>query len=105
GRSRWLRAAHRPGGLAPEFVRGDCYNPSRQETHPVRLLLSCVLFLSTCLALYAAPSPETQKVLWQKLESSIQQIDQHLDGVMGTAIEDLTSGDHFFLHEDKVFAQ
>ena len=46
-----------------------------------------------------------QKVLWQKLESSIQEVDQHLDGVMGVAIEDLTTGDHYFLHEDEVFAQ
>jgi beta-lactamase class A len=46
-----------------------------------------------------------QRVLWQKLESSVQEIDQHLDGVMGVAIEDLTSGDHYFLHEDEVFAQ
>jgi beta-lactamase class A len=45
------------------------------------------------------------KVLWQKLESTIQGIDEHLDGVMGVAIEDLTSGDHYFLHEDEVFAQ
>ena len=46
-----------------------------------------------------------QKVLWQKLESSIHEVDQHLDGVMGVAIEDLTTGDHHFLHEDEVFAQ
>jgi beta-lactamase class A len=71
----------------------------------VKLSLVCVLFLSTCLAQTAAPSPGKQKVLWQKLESSIQQIDQHLDGVMGIAIEDLTTGDHFLLHEDEVFAQ
>jgi len=73
----------------------------------VKPLLCCVLFLSTCLAQTAAPSPSSgkQKVLWQKLESSIQDVDQHLDGVMGVAIEDLTTGDHFFLHEDEVFAQ
>jgi len=45
------------------------------------------------------------KALWQKLESSIEQIDRHLDGVMGVAIEDLATGDHYFLHEDEVFAQ
>jgi beta-lactamase class A len=46
-----------------------------------------------------------QKVLWQKLEASIHDVDQRLDGVMGVAIEDLTSGEHLFLHEDEVFAQ
>jgi beta-lactamase class A len=44
-------------------------------------------------------------VLWQKLGASIQEVDRHLDGVMGVAIEDLSTGDHFFLHEDEVFAQ
>jgi beta-lactamase class A len=71
----------------------------------VKHLFCFLLFLATCLAQTAAPSPGKQKVLWQKLESSIQEVDQHLDGVMGVAIEDLTTGDHFLLHEDEVFAQ
>jgi beta-lactamase class A len=64
-----------------------------------------LLFVPTCLAQSSAPSSGKQKVLWQKLEGEIQLVDQHLDGVMGVAIEDLTTGDHFFLHEDEVFAQ
>jgi beta-lactamase class A len=76
----------------------------RQEIHPVKRFFFCVLFLSTCLA-QTAPSSGKQNALWQKLESSIQEVDQHLDGVMGVAVEDLTTGDHFFLHEDEVFAQ
>ena len=71
----------------------------------MKSFLCCVLLLSTCLAQNAAPSSAKTKVLWQKLESSIQQVDQHLDGVMGVAIEDLTTSDHYFLHEDEVFAQ
>ncbi len=71
----------------------------------MKTLLACVLFLYTCLAQTAAPSPGKQKILWQKLEASIQEVDQHLDGVMGVAIEDLATGDHYFLHEDEVFAQ
>ncbi|HWY22390.1 MAG TPA: serine hydrolase [Candidatus Acidoferrum sp.] len=51
------------------------------------------------------PSTEKQKALWQKLESAIHDVDQHLDGVMGVAIEDLKTGDQFFLHENEVFAQ
>jgi len=46
-----------------------------------------------------------QQVLWQKLESSIREVDQNLDGVMGVAIEDLTTGQKFFLREDEVFPQ
>ena len=65
----------------------------------------CVIFIATCLAQNAAPSAGKQTVLWQKLGSQIQDVDAHLDGVMGVAIEDLTTGDHFFLHEDEVFAQ
>ena len=71
----------------------------------MKAILCCALFLSTCLAQSAAPSAGKQEVLWQKLESSIQDVDQHLDGVMGLAIEDLNTGDHYFLHEDEVFAQ
>ena len=61
------------------------------------------LFLATCLG-QSTPSGK-QKVLWQKLEAKIEQIDGSLDGVMGIAIEDLTSGEHYFLREDEVFAQ
>ena len=90
----------------PSAVRTSCcYNPCRQEPPSVKLLFCCLLFLTTCIAQSAAPSSGKQKVLWQKLESDVRQIDQHLDGVMGVAIEDLTSGDHFFLREDEVFAQ
>jgi len=69
-----------------------------------------VFLLTTALAQAQSatrftPSPEKQKVLWQKLESSIHDVDQHLDGVMGVAIEDLKTGDQFFLHENEVFAQ
>ncbi len=71
----------------------------------MKLFLCCVVFVTTCFAQTAAPSSGKHKALWQKLESSIQDVDQHLDGVMGVAIEDLTTGDHFFLHEDEVFAQ
>jgi len=49
----------------------------------------------------------TQKpqVLWAKLESQIREVDQSLDGVMGVAIEDLTTGEKFLLREDEVFPQ
>jgi len=70
----------------------------------MRALVFCALFLSTSFGQTAAPSAKG-KILWQKLEASIQQVDLHLDGVMAVAIEDLTTGDHYFLHEDEVFAQ
>jgi beta-lactamase class A len=71
-----------------------------------------VLFLATLSVaqapnnlLGAAPLLEKKKVLWQKLESAIHDVDQHLDGVMGVAIEDLKTGDQFLLRENEVFAQ
>jgi beta-lactamase class A len=70
----------------------------------MRSIFSILLLLSAGLA-QTAPSPGKTKVLWQKLAANIQQVDQHLDGVMGVAIEDLTTGEHYFLHEDEVFAQ
>jgi beta-lactamase class A len=56
----------------------------------------------------SAPHPaanQKEKALWQKLGTSIHSIDDQLDGVMGVAIEDLSTGDQFLLHEDEVFAQ
>ena len=53
------------------------------------------------------PQPATSKqhALWQKLKSTIQAIDSDLDGVLGIAIEDLTTGEKFFLREDEMFPQ
>ncbi len=71
----------------------------------MKFLFVPLLLLATCVAQTAATSAGKQKILWQKLEANIVDIDQHLDGVMGVAIEDLTNGDHYFLHEDEVVAQ
>jgi beta-lactamase class A len=71
----------------------------------VKSFLCCAVLLSACFAQSPAPFTGKTKALWQKLETVIEQVDQHLDGVMGVAIEDLNTGDHFFLHEDEVFAQ
>jgi len=76
----------------------------------LKQLLCAVIFFASSFAQTASnpantPSAEKSKVLWQKLESTIHDVDQHLDGVMGVAIEDLKTGDQFFLHENEVFAQ
>lgn len=71
----------------------------------MRGLFIALILISSCAAQSTAPSSVKTDVLWQKLETSIQQIDQHLDGVMGVAIEDLADGHHYFLHGDEVFAQ
>jgi beta-lactamase class A len=66
-------------------------------------ILCVFLLIATCFA-QSSPSAK-QKILWQKLQSKIEQVDQTLDGAMGVAIEDLTTGDHYLLREDEVFAQ
>src|SRR3954466_12957065 len=48
---------------------------------------------------------DKEVVLWHKLEAEIHEIDAHLDGVMGVAIEDLTTGHTFFLNPDEVLPQ
>lgn len=76
----------------------------------MKYCLCCVLLVIACFGQASNPTANVplngkQKVLWQKLESSIDEVDRHLDGVMGLAIEDLNSGNHIFLREDEVFAQ
>jgi beta-lactamase class A len=51
------------------------------------------------------PTREKQQVLWSKLQDKISDIDRHLDGVMGVAIRDLSSGETFLLRGDDVFPQ
>ena len=46
-----------------------------------------------------------RQLLWQKLESTINDVDHNLDGVLGVAILDLSNGKKFLLHADEVFPQ
>ena len=48
------------------------------------------------------PAPEKEQILWQKLEASIRETDQSLDGVMGVAILDLATGRTLLFHSDEV---
>ena len=80
----------------------------------MKIVLFVVLFSATLCA-QAAPLPPSsptqvvlnakQQALWEKLTASIRQVDVELDGVLGVAIEDLTTGQKFSLREDEVFAQ
>src|SRR5260370_25958265 len=45
---------------------------------------------------------EKEQVLWQKLEATIGGVDRNLDGVLGVAILDLTTGQKYSLHADEV---
>ena len=70
----------------------------------------CLLFFSTNSAAQGNPQAQTadtakQQSLWTKLESTISDVDNHLDGVLGVAIEDLATGQKFLLRADSVFPQ
>jgi beta-lactamase class A len=73
------------------------------------LILLCLLLADATPAQTNANAQsadvEKQKSLWTKLEFSINEIDRNLDGVLGVAIEDLTTGQRFLLHGDSVFPQ
>jgi beta-lactamase class A len=51
----------------------------------------------------AAPAAEKQVILRAQMEAKIHDIESHLDGVMGYAILDLTSGELIADHADEVF--
>ena len=71
--------------------------------------MKCFLLLFMCAAL-AAPvalaqtqPPQKELLLWQKLEATVRDADQHLDGVMGVEILDLANGHSLSLNADQVF--
>jgi beta-lactamase class A len=75
----------------------------------IRILL-CLLFFAANAAAQGEPQSQAvntakQQSLWTKLESTISEVDQHLDGVLGVAIEDLATGQKFLLRADSVFPQ
>ena len=73
------------------------------------LVLLCLLFANTTSAQSNSSAQsadaEKQKSLWTKLEFTINEIDRNLDGVLGVAIEDLSTGQKFLLRADSVFPQ
>jgi beta-lactamase class A len=77
----------------------------------MKLRIFAILILAICsisaLAQCCPEKPATEKreVLWQKLQEELRAVDQHLDGVMGLAVKDLTSGETFFIHGDEVMPQ
>lgn len=70
-----------------------------------RLIRISAVMLAVCiwpLAQAQQPAQEKEQVLWQKLEATIADTDSHLDGVMGVAILDLSTGQKYLLHADEV---
>jgi beta-lactamase class A len=72
-----------------------------------RRLLVAVLLLFNSVSASAAPAVagDKQQVLWERLHAAISDIERELDGVLGVAILDLTSGQQLLVHPDEVFPQ
>ncbi len=46
-----------------------------------------------------------EDMLWEHLRASISEVEQHLSGVLGVAIMDLSTGHELLVHPDEVFPQ
>jgi beta-lactamase class A len=66
-------------------------------------VLACIPSAGQCCP--EKPTAEKRQALWQKLQEELKAVDQGLDGVMGLAVKDLTSGDIFFIHGDEIMPQ
>jgi beta-lactamase class A len=66
-------------------------------------VLACIPSAAQCCP--EKPTAEKRQALWQKLQEQLQSVDKGLDGVMGLAVKDLTSGDTFFIHGDEIMPQ
>jgi beta-lactamase class A len=54
----------------------------------------------------AQPAPQQkQRLLLQKLEATVHDVDTHLDGILGVAIQDLKTGETILQNPDEVFPQ
>jgi beta-lactamase class A len=60
---------------------------------------------ATSLAQTSQNKSTKQQALWEKLEANIVEVDHNLDGVLGVAIEDLTTAQRYILRGDGVFPQ
>ena len=71
------------------------------------LFLFPVICVVLGLAQCCPEKPQTIKreVLWKKLQDHLLAVNQQLDGVMGLAVKDLTSGEEFFINPDEVMPQ
>ncbi len=74
-----------------------------------RILLALITILASIPAFAQCcpekPTTEKRQALWLKLQEELGVIDKGLDGVMGLAMKDLTSGETFFIHGDEIMPQ
>lgn len=66
----------------------------------LRRIIVVVLLASVAIAQSKNEKPQ---LLLQKLQANIRDIDHSLDGVLGVAVLDLTSGETFFYNADEIY--
>src|SRR4051812_33712301 len=65
--------------------------------------LACVPAMAQCCP--EKPTTEKRQALWQKVQEELAAVDKGLDGVMGLAVKDLSSGETFFIHGNEIMPQ
>lgn len=77
------------------------------NTRKLLLLLFLIIPLEGAFTQCCPEKPQAMKrqVLWQKLQEELRAVDSNLDGVMGLAVKDLTSGEEFFINPDEIMPQ
>src|ERR1700738_4053580 len=66
-------------------------------------MLACIPSAAQCCP--EKPTAEKRQALWVKLQEELATIDKGLDGVMGLAVKDLTSGETYFIHGDDIMTR
>lgn len=92
------------------FLRARPYNPADPEVTLLKPIVRHALLIAACLpcttsAQQSSPErapQEKEQILWQKLETTISDVDHNLDGVLAVAILDLSTGQKYLLHADEV---
>src|ERR1700735_4459188 len=70
------------------------------------MFVTCLLIGTVSQAApQAAPPSAKQQVLWDQLRTTIDEVERRLDGVLGGAILDLTSGQELLVRPDEAFPQ
>jgi beta-lactamase class A len=84
---------------------------NRSRDFTIAISLALVVLVAQFAAAQTAPpksgtSPrQKQKLLWTTMQKQVEQIAGELDGVVGVAILDLTSGDRLLINADEMFPQ
>jgi beta-lactamase class A len=69
--------------------------------------LAILVLMLASATVHAADTPlnAKQQVLWDRLQVAVSGVEQQLDGVLGVAILDLSSGQQLLVRPDEVFPQ